>query len=445
MNGVRLTVLDSKALTKVQSAALIAIIVVAAVGGSAGYVLWSASQPPLEDIRIGVCADLDMPGGKKIWQGAVLAAEQINAEGGVLGRNFTVVAEDDDSETAQGDTAVATNALTKLITVDKADYIISGTNTLVFQDICAEHKKILFGIANPSVEITQRVLDDYDRYKYFFRLYPPNSTTISVGLLRDISTLTNYTGFTKIALLFQDTPTNKGLAAGLNSSLPAFGLDIVYNGLFPGTTTDFASYFAAMEAAGAEMVCPSINGQAPAFSFVKEWYDRQSPFVVWGILTFAVGKPFYESTEGKCEFVSFYAAPALAGYPLTNKTLQTREAFAERWGFEVASGIAIAAYDGVRFILPDAIRRAGMTETEAVVKALELVDVETSMARHFVFTGSHDVMIGIARPNFSAADYMVSAVFQWQNGDQVPVSPRELMEEAGAAYKFPPWQGAWSD
>ena len=80
--------MDSKALTKVQSVALIAIVVVAAVGGAAAYMLWSNSLPPLEDIRIGIIGDLDMLSGKAALRGATLAAEQINAMGGVLGKEF---------------------------------------------------------------------------------------------------------------------------------------------------------------------------------------------------------------------------------------------------------------------------------------------------------------------------------------------------------------------
>src|SRR5512139_124706 len=122
-------VLDSRALTKVQSAALIGVILVAAVGGGAAYILWTASLPPPEDIRIGFIADLDMSGGKAMLQAVVLAAEQVNAEGGVLGRNFTVIAEDDDSEALTLDLAVASNAMTKLITVDKADYVVSASTS----------------------------------------------------------------------------------------------------------------------------------------------------------------------------------------------------------------------------------------------------------------------------------------------------------------------------
>src|SRR5512139_3647158 len=160
-------ILESKALTQVQSAVLISIVVIALVGGGAGYVLWRASLPPPEDIRIGICGDLDGTSGLAFFRGATLAAEQINAEGGILGRNLTIVAEDDDSETPPADIAVASNALTKLITVDKADYILSSSNTLTYQDICSEHKKIIFNIGSSSVEFTQRVVDNYDKYKYF--------------------------------------------------------------------------------------------------------------------------------------------------------------------------------------------------------------------------------------------------------------------------------------
>lgn len=96
LNGERLIVLDSRALTKIQSVALIAVIVVAAVSGGVAYVLWGGPAQSAETIRIGIIADLDQTTGKGTLQGETLAAEQINAQGGVLGRNLTVVAKDDD-------------------------------------------------------------------------------------------------------------------------------------------------------------------------------------------------------------------------------------------------------------------------------------------------------------------------------------------------------------
>jgi len=438
--------LDSKGLTKIQSVALVAIVLVAAVGGGVAYVLWRSSLPPPEDIRIGICADLDMTLGKATLRGAILACEQINAEGGILGRNVTIVAEDDDCETSPYDIAIATNALNRLIAVDNVDYIIatgySVSVTMSYQDICAEHKKIIVTVGVTLDNSTQRVLDNYDKYKYYFRAYPPNATTASAGMLGDVITVGKYTGFTKVALLYQDAPSGKAVGAALNKTLPSQGFQIVYSNMFSPATTDFAGNFAAIEAAGAQIVVPYMTGQAGT-PFVKEWYERQSPTVVWGVLGPAAESSFWELTQGKCEYVSFAGSPVVSGYPLTNSTLPTREAYNQRWG-EMPYITAVGAYDMLRFILPDAIKRAGTTETEAVIKTLETTNVETSSARHFVFTSSHDVMVGSGAPNNPEEDYMVMCIFQWQNGTQVPMKPEAIMKEAGATYKYPPWNGPWN-
>ncbi len=414
------------------------------MGGGLAYMLWRASLPPSEDIRIGILADLDA-GGKAIWRGALLAAEQINAHGGILGRNLTVIGEDDDSLTS-GDVAIGMNALTKLITVDEADYVIAtgGVNLLAYQDLCCEHKKIFFSVATTVDAYSQRVLDNYEKYKYSFRSYPANDSTASAGLLGDIIAVGNLTGFTKVALLFDDFPMGKAIASDLSKSLPNHGFEVVYNASYPLGIADFTSRLAAIETSGAEILVPFIVVGGDV-AFVKEWFNRQSPFVVWGVLGSAAGPKGWELTEGKCDTVSFAGLPAVAGYPLTNKTLPAREAYIKRWE-EVPSSSAVAAYDALRFILSDAIKRAGTTETEASIKALETTDVETTSAHHFKFTSSHDVFTPENRnnPAEDSLEYLLMGIFQWQNGTQVPMHPEQIMKEAGATYKYPPWKGPWS-
>jgi len=392
-----------------------------------------------------VSADLDNFYGKAAWQGAVLAAEQVNAQGGVLGRNFTIVAEDDDDEAQTLDIQVATNAFTKLITIDRADFILSpGLGaTVVFEDIAAEHKKILLDIGAVDDVLTQRVLDNHDKYKYFFRTGLGNASSAIIGMVDSTSTLGNYTGFTKVAFLVEDIPVFKQMASAASALLPKYGFNIVYNGVVPPGTADFTSYFAAIEASGAEILEPILISQA-SVSFVKEWFERQSPFVVWGYLTLAMNTNFWNLTEGKCESVAFLGTPITVGYPLTSKTVPTREALIARWGSVGALGTAAHAYDFVRFVLPDAIKRAGTTETEAVVNALEKTDIETSEARRLVFTSSHDVMIAATGLNRPEEDYTVVCMFQWQNKTQVPVYPMSIMQEAVATYIYPTWTGPWN-
>ncbi|MEJ2241574.1 MAG: hypothetical protein P8Y18_05475 [Candidatus Bathyarchaeota archaeon] len=165
---------------------------------------------------------------------------------------------------------------------------------------------------------------------------------------------------------------------------------------------------------------------------------------MWGGIGVGSTNDFWELTEGKCEYISNTGYPVVTGYPLTSKTTQTREAYLERWGEDITSSAA-AAYDTIKYILFNTIEKADTIETESVISALENIDVETSLARHFIFTRSHDVFIGKAGPNRPTEDYMLVAVFQWQNGVQVPVYPIELMQEAGVSYTFPDWPGPWNN
>ena len=42
-------------------------------------------------------------------------------------------------------------------------------------------------------------------------------------------------------------------------------------------------------------------------------------------------------------------------------------------------------------------------------------------------------------------DYQLVMVFQWQNGELVPVYPKKIMEEAGTILTFPDWSGGWDN
>ncbi len=428
---------DSFALAKIHAVVLVFIIIISGLVAVA-YILLDGQEESSETMKIGVCADLDSSAGRSIFQEAVLAVEHINAEGGLLGRSFEVVAEDDDSESGNMDVALATNALTKLITVDQADYIVStGTFTSIYQELAFQHKKILFDAYNSLDESTQKVLDDYNRYKYYFRIGTGNATAITNNGNGIFVNLVEDTGFNKVALVSNEFHGSQMVFSGMTASLQESGIEVVYTASIPWDTLDFSSYFAQAEAAGTEiMYCLNIMPEA-GLPFVREYYERQSPMVLMGNIGGIIQSDFWELTEGKCEFVIFYAGPTTAGYPFTNKTLAFTEAYTDRWG-EVALG---PVYDAVRYILPDAIRRAGTFETDAVISALETVDVETSLARHFVFTSSHDIMLGGAGPN----KHFFFGMFQWQDGEMVPVLPKERMEEAGATLTFPDWPGPWDE
>jgi len=435
--------LDSRALTKIHSVILIGIIVVAAVVGAA-YVLLSREALSSNTIKIGVLADLDTKDGRNAWQGVVLAAEQLNDEGGILGKQIECVGEDTDLYSG-GDLAKFNLALTRLLTYHGVDFIIgmAGNQGFMVQESIAQHKKIFFEIGTNEERYTQRVLDDYDRYKYFFRTQF-NATSIFKGTIDGLLHLRELTGLNKIGCLAEDMDWTKGFVEGLDNVLPGvYGFDFVYQGEFPLGTVDFSSYFVAAEAAGVEVLMPFVGG-SEAIPFVKEYYDRQSPMVIYGgyLASSAAGPEGWVNTDGKCEYISSALWPIEAGYPLTSKTLPVREAYIDRWD-EIPNWAGALAYDTLRYILSDAIRRAGTLDIDTVIQALETTSIELTTSRNFVYTSSHDLMMG-EDPNDPDAEYAIVIYFQWQNGQLVPVYPEKILEEAGATYMFPDWSGPWT-
>jgi len=434
--------LDSKALTKMQSIILVAIIVVAAVGVAA-IVLWNGPKQSSDTIKIGVLADLGTPSGDSALHGAMLAAEELNAQGGILGREVEVVGEDHDILSGVGpDMVKVSSALLLLITRDNVDFIIGqapGEAGFVCQDIVAEHKKIFFGFGGVSDEWAKRVMNDYDKYKYYFNL-ALNQTIGNKGIPDSLVELRENTGFNKVALLGENLYLTGSVIDGFKYVLTEiYGFEVVYAKSFPLETFDFSSYFAAAEAAGAEIVVPFI-GSDSGIPFIKEYYDRQSPLVIYsGVLSVTAAPECWEWTDGKCEHITTSAKPIEVGYPYTNKTLPTRDAYKERWNENITSSAA-TAYDTIRFILLDAIERAGTIEADAVIDAFECISIETSSARKFAFTPAHDLMFG---ENWMDGSYQSIIVFQWQNGEMIPIYPQKIMEEAGATYTFPDWPGPW--
>jgi len=430
--------LNTTAVTKIQTIILIAVIIVASVVAGVVYVYWSEEPQQSQTIKIGICADLDRLAGQATWQGAVLAAKHINAKGGILGRQIELVGEDSDEEDATMDLTKTSIAFTKLVTADKVDFVIGGNldeSVIVMQDIAAEHKKIYFSSWSSGDAITQRVADNYNKYKYYFRVNE-NNTALSKVVIESVVTLREYTGFNKIGYLSEDRALFEKMRTDVDDILAEEnGFDVVYRGVFLSGTVDFSSYFSAAEATGVEILIPLIDTEE-GIPFIKEYYDRQSPMLVWGMNVVASVPGYWEWTEGKCEHETSLLDGISMGYAVSNKTLPMRDAFIDKWGYSPFTG-AFTAYDVIRYILPDAIERAGTTETEAVIKALEETDIETAYSPRFVFTPNHDVLI--------TSGYVSLMFGQWQNGVQVPICPKEIKEETGGTYTFPPWSGPWDE
>ncbi|MCL2319539.1 MAG: ABC transporter substrate-binding protein [Treponema sp.] len=91
--------------------------------------------------------------GNESRDGALLAIEQINAAGGLLGKKLTLLAEDD-----EGDGAKSVNAFTKLTTRDKVTMVIGSSTsgaTMAMTALAQQNKIILNSPSATNIDVTK--------------------------------------------------------------------------------------------------------------------------------------------------------------------------------------------------------------------------------------------------------------------------------------------------
>jgi len=206
----------------------------------------AAAQEPL---KIGFSMSLTGPLGGN-GRAALLAmqmwAEDVNKNGGLLGRPVKFVYYDDQTNPAN-----VPGLYTKLLDVDKVDLIVSsyGTNVIAPAIPIAMQRKMcfmtLFG-TNPNGRFK------YDKY---FQIMP-NGPDPAVGLTK---------GFFEVAMTMNPKPKTVALVGadaeyphaameGARKNLGEAGLKIVYDKTYPTTTTDFTPIVRAIQATNPDLV-----------------------------------------------------------------------------------------------------------------------------------------------------------------------------------------------
>jgi len=123
------------------------------------------------------------------------------------------------------------------------------------------------------------------------------------------------------------------------------------------------------------------------------------------------------SADVPCTYCLSDTRVAVPGVALTEKTIPFAEAFTKRFG-GAPSYAGYMAYDATHYAA-EAIKRAGSTEADKLVEALEKTDYTGTVGR-ITFYGkdepfTHSIQYG--------QGLMTSVLGQWQSGKQVAIWP----------------------
>ena len=377
-----------------------------------------------EPIRIGVIAENSAISGIAIPNAAMIAADEINAAGGIDGRKIEIIAYDDHNSAAD-----AVRALQRLASQDKVEAVIATYTSEVALALEPWAGRLKLPIITPgaaSDEITKRVHENYAALKYVFQGYFASSF-LSQSVCDSAKDLLVDQFHMKTAAIFsEDAAWTVPLDATYEACLPKAGLKVLDTIRMSPDTTDFTPIYNGLEAKKPDVLIAGIShvGVQP----VTQWASQQVPIPMYGVVSQATSTTFWKDTNGATEGVVLQNM-AVESVPTTAKTVPFATAYIKRYGISPAYP-GYGAYDQVYYIA-DAIRRAGSNDPDKIVDALEKTDWIGTVG-HIRFYGKDD---SHTHGMVYGPDAVSGLFVQWQNGKMVPVWPKAVAGDN--ALKFP--------
>ena len=396
-------------------------------------------------IKVGVIGPMQFMQGKQHWLGAVMAAEEINAAGGIKvgDKSYKIkLIKSDSNETLS--ITDASSAMEKLITVDGADFVMGGFRTegvTPMQEVAMDNKTIFLGCGAATATLNSVVKSNYDRYKYWFRVTPFVSAKLVDNTLMEIAMagaiIKEETGIARklrVAICAEGAQWADGMVGMMKAWIPG-KLKMEVSGTWRPSpnATELNAEMSAITAANTDIICPIISG-AVGIPYGRSWGELKVPAASVGINVEAQSLGYWAATNHFGDWDTGLASYS-KNMEMTPLTRPFFDAFVARYeGGDVPSYTA-GTYDAL-YILKDAIERAGTyTDPDAVVVELEKTETTTTVSPHFSFTGMdaelgnpHDVNYGPGANTGIAA--------QWQNGELLGVWPNADYAQASVDAGF---------
>ncbi len=309
-----------------------------------------------DTIKVGEFASLtgkEATFGTSAHEGTLLAIEQVNAAGGVLGKKIELLTEDD--QTKAGEPA---NAVNKLISKDGVVAIlgeVASSRSLEAAPICQQNKIPMISPASTNPTVTQEG-------DYIFRVC--FNDTFQGGALANFASGTLKAK--KVAILTDvKSDYSKGLAKSFKEKFSISGGKIGIELDFNGGDKDFKGQLTA------------IKSDAPDAIFLPGYYNDVALICIQakqlGMNIPIFGGDGWESesllTIGKDAVEGHYFSTHCSIEQPTPEMTSFVEAYKKRFNGKTPDAMAVLGYDSA-MVLVDAMKRAGTTESAALRDAI---------------------------------------------------------------------------
>jgi branched-chain amino acid transport system substrate-binding protein len=369
-------------------------------------------------IKIAILGPMAFVQGEHHWYGADMARDEINKAGGINvgGRRMQIELIRADTNEIQS-LPDATNAVERVITRDKADFLIGGFRSeavLAMQEVAMDYKKIFLGAGAAHSKLGANVEANYERYKYWFRVTPVKDVDLARTLFAVMNSIGQQirsdlkTDAPKVAILAEKAVWTEALVAAAQKNLPAMKMEVVGTWQPSATATDVTAELSAIDRSGANIVFTMLSGPV-GISVGRQMGERNMKAVAWGINVEGQKEEFWQAAAGKAQFVS--TLDTYAEVEMTPKTIPFVRAFRER--YKKMPTYNAGTYDAI-MILKAAIEQAGSTDADKIVPVIEKME---HVGSGFISTWDkrHDLVWAVGKT--------AGIAVQWQDGKKVPFWP----------------------
>jgi branched-chain amino acid transport system substrate-binding protein len=327
-------------------------------------------------------------------------------------------------------------AVEKLILEKKPVAILGAPNRsevmLAAMELNAKYKVPQLVTMAKSPAFQKKVAEDYEKYKYVFRL---TEDVVTLGKYHAdyMKHLNEKFGFTKYFIINQDTETGKAVYGLMANLLKGSTWNEVGHEAIPLGTTDFSIALQKVKTSTAQVTLIFYDPPEVAV-LVDQWATMRIPSMLVGLAGPLLDQKLWKQFGGKLETVALHVCEAgVFPVPSIPKSVAFNKNYEKRWGYTPEGvGGQSPSYDSV-YVLKDAIERAGTLDPDALVKALESTDMKGAIGR-IKFDKNHQVSFG-----YDGNETAVGLMVQWQKGGKLAtVFP---LANAEAETQLPPWMG----
>ena len=323
----------------------------------AALLAFSGCKAKADDIAIGAVFPLSGQVafyGSESRDGALLAIDEINAAGGLLGKQLTLIAEDD-----EGDSAKSVNAFTKLTTRDKVSFVLGSSTSGATQSmtvLAQQSGVILISPSATNTEIT-RAGD------YIFRACFIDPFQGVVGADFAYDTL----GSRRAAVLYDaGADYNTGLADSFKAQFRANGGQIAADEAYQTGDVDFNAQVTRIRAANPDIV------------YLPNYYNdvalQAKQLRAQGVTCALLGGDGWDGLIDNAgdEVLNGFWSAGFAADTTDPRGQSFVAAFNAKFG-RTASQFAALGYDTM-MLVADGIKAAGSFDTAAVKDAMAKLD-----------------------------------------------------------------------